>query len=121
MIPVENLPRAMQERPLPRIPARTAAPLVAVALIAPVALALLAVAYHSRLLIIISILVPLAILSASIYFYFYRRRCPQCGGLLSFRREPIAPTTRFRWLFDCPRCRISWDTGVVGDDSPGAG
>ncbi len=94
--------------------------MIAVGLIAPVALALLGVAYQSCILIIISILVPIAVVSGCIYMYFYRRRCPECGEMLTFRREPIGTTTRYRWLFDCPHCRITWDTGAVGDDSPAA-
>ena len=50
------------------------------------------------------------------YFYAYRRRCPECGCRLAFRREFI-DRTRYRGLYDCSHCQITWDSGLIGDES----
>jgi hypothetical protein len=45
----------------------------------------------------------------------FLRRCPQCKHRLVFRREDVYGTSLYRDLYDCPHCRIVWDTGYVGD------
>jgi hypothetical protein len=52
------------------------------------------------------------------YFYYHRRRCPECGNRLVLRREPIeGKSWRYRMMLDCSHCRIAWNTGHVEDDS----
>ena len=49
--------------------------------------------------------------------YFRTRRCPQCGGRLLLRSERL-PGEQYRYMLDCARCDISWDTGHVVPESP---
>jgi hypothetical protein len=49
------------------------------------------------------------------WYFFWPRRCPECGGRLISRDEPIGTTSRIRILARCPKCQVDWDTGMVGD------
>jgi hypothetical protein len=49
------------------------------------------------------------------WYCFWPRRCPQCGGRLRTRDDPIEGTTEYRILAVCPRCEIDWDTEIKGD------
>jgi len=49
------------------------------------------------------------------WYFFWPRRCPQCGGRVRTRDERIAGGTEYRILAVCPRCAINWDTGLTGD------
>jgi hypothetical protein len=48
------------------------------------------------------------------YFFFWTRRCPECGRHLTDRREMLSATA-YRILSRCGRCQIDWDTGLLGD------
>jgi len=50
-------------------------------------------------------------------FFYYRRRCPECGDVLRFRRDYFPETTLFRCLHECVRCRTAWVRAEVGDES----
>jgi hypothetical protein len=64
------------------------------------------------------VLIPLSVIR---YFYFNRRRCPECGSHLVLRRELKEGTRwQYRMMLDCSRCQIAWDTGDTEDDSPSA-
>jgi hypothetical protein len=49
------------------------------------------------------------------WYFFWPRRCPQCGGRLRTRDDAIAGTTEYRILAVCAKCEIDWDTGMKGD------
>ena len=51
-------------------------------------------------------------------WFTLRRRCPECFTTLRFRQEFIGGTTRYRCLYDCPRCNTTWDAGERGDSGP---
>jgi hypothetical protein len=55
---------------------------------------------------------------AGVLVYIWRlRRCPQCGGRLVYRMEPLTQSgLRYRCLYDCPTCHLTWDNGESGDD-----
>ncbi len=47
--------------------------------------------------------------------------CPQCSGRLSHRtiildQRTDAGEKQFRHLYDCPKCRVTWDPEIVTDD-----
>lgn len=64
------------------------------------------------------LVIPLAVIR---YFYFNRRRCPECGNHLVLRRDPVeGKPWRHRMMLDCPRCQIAWNTGDIEDDVPSA-
>lgn len=105
----------MEKRPLPPTPKG-----LAVAL--PVAFVLLAIGIiwlvlrhpeHEGVFLGILFICPFLV----IYFYYYRRRCPECKHRLLFRREYLKGTEQYRIMLDCHRCKIAWDTGHTGDDS----
>ena len=99
------------EHPLPRLSATKTIAMFACAVVVPVLFGLMAVHYQSHLLVILSALVLIAVVTALSYFYFHRRRCPKCGGVLTFREEAIGDSKRARCLQDCLSCQITWDTG----------
>jgi hypothetical protein len=43
------------------------------------------------------------------------RRCPECSLEMSMRPDYIPGTTRYRCLYDCPCCHITWDSGEIVD------
>ena len=52
--------------------------------------------------------------------------CPQCSGRLKHRRVILEQRTeagnkQFKHLYDCPRCRVTWDPEIVTDDRVIAG
>jgi len=49
------------------------------------------------------------------YYFFWVRRCPECGRRLVSRRESLGSTTTYRWLSRCDHCQIDWDTRTIGD------
>ena len=98
------------ERPLPPIPLPRAA--VVVLLFAAFAAVVVWLFRDHDLFLPFALFGAIALAS----FFYYRRRCPQCGGRLVFRRDYIAGTRRFRCLHDCHRCDIAWDRREVGDD-----
>ena len=49
------------------------------------------------------------------YFYFHRRRCPECHSRLIARKEYYQGRKYHMWL-DCSHCQIAWDTLHKGDD-----
>ena len=57
-----------------------------------------------------AILLPFALL-----ILWHKKRCPECSTPLVFRRDAIPGSFRYRCLYDCPQCEITWDTGLVGD------
>jgi hypothetical protein len=99
------------ERPLPRLSAIKTIAMIVSAVIVPASFGLMAVHYQSHLLVVLSALVLIAVVTALSYLYFHRRRCPKCGGVLTFREEPIGDSKRARCLQDCLSCQITWDTG----------
>ena len=106
-----------QERPLPRFPLGRAV-LIVVSFAAFAGLhSWLTMRYGGSFLLTILFLTP-AVIG---YFYYYRRRCPECRGRLAVRREFIQGTRRFRMLLDCPHCQIAWDTGHVIDEEQSGG
>ena len=65
----------------------------------------------------------LLLLPLSLSFFRKReRRCPECSMEMSLRPDYIPGTTRYRCLYDCHCCHITWDSGEVreksGDDRP---
>lgn len=81
-----------------------------------VAVVWLATRYDSELWPI----VLLAVAFVVSLFYWYPRRCPECGSRLKLRGDYFGTNTQYRCFLDCYRCKIAWDTGVVSDDSDGA-
>ena len=64
--------------------------------------------------------VALLLLPLSLSFFRKReRRCPECSLEMSMRPDFIPGTTRYRCLYDCPCCHITWDSGEVGDKGGG--
>jgi hypothetical protein len=57
---------------------------------------------------------------AVLAFVLHRKPCPECGAALTFRRDFLPDAFRFRCLYDCPRCHITWDTGLIDDTSTGS-
>jgi hypothetical protein len=53
--------------------------------------------------------------SVTQYFYFHRRRCPECRNRLIARKEYYQGKKYHMWL-DCSRCQIAWDTRYKSDD-----
>ena len=102
----------LHERPLPRYPLGRAIAIVASFTAIASVIAWLSVYLDSSILQTVLFL-PVIVVG---YFYYYRRRCPECGSHLAIRQEYIHGTKRFRLLFDCPRCQIAWDTGQLGDE-----
>ena len=49
------------------------------------------------------------------YYFFWVKRCPECGQRLTSRREMLGASTEFRLLQRCDRCHIDWDTRLIGD------
>jgi apolipoprotein N-acyltransferase len=49
------------------------------------------------------------------WYFFWPRRCPQCGGRLRTREDPVPDGTKYRILAVCPKCEVNWDTGLTGD------
>jgi hypothetical protein len=49
------------------------------------------------------------------WYFFWPRRCPQCGGRLRSLDDPVPASTKYRILAVCSRCEINWDTGMTGD------
>ncbi|HLA84222.1 MAG TPA: hypothetical protein VJL29_05475 [Thermoguttaceae bacterium] len=45
------------------------------------------------------------------------RRCPQCGRRLRARRKMLDHlwNTRYRVVYDCPHCQITWTTNLISD------
>jgi hypothetical protein len=64
--------------------------------------------------LVVLLLFPLGVVN---YFYFNRRRCPECGGHLTARHEYYEGTRRYRIMEDCPHCQIAWDTGCDESDT----
>ncbi len=106
----------IQERPLPRFPVSRAA-LIVVSFSVLAAL----VAWLTARYVIFGMLpmVLFAVIAVIVYFYYYRRHCPECRSSLAVRRDYIGGTQRYRMLLDCPHCQIAWDTGDIGDESSG--
>ncbi|MDB6028042.1 MAG: hypothetical protein JWM68_4265 [Verrucomicrobiales bacterium] len=104
-----------QERPLPKFPANRAALIVVSFLTFAALVSWLMMRYDGSALPVILFIAP-AVIG---YFYYHRRRCPECLSRLKVRRDYIDGTERFRLLLDCPRCQIAWDTGQIGDESSG--
>ena len=112
----------MQERPLPGSSrSRLIIIAIQVVLLGTVVWGLLRLRYSSAFMPLkLSLLVLAVCIGAGYFFYHRRRRCPECGNRLPVRRDYIQGTQRFRLLMDCPHCQITWNTGLIGDDS-GAG
>jgi hypothetical protein len=106
----------IQERPLPRFPLGRAV-LIVVSFAAFAALLSWLAMRYGGLWPTILFLTP-AVIG---YFYYYRRRCPECGNSLAVRRDFISGTRRFRLMMDCVRCQIAWDTGQVIDEEQSGG
>ena len=65
--------------------------------------------------------VALLILPLSLsYFRKRERRCPECSLEMSMRPDFIPGTTRYRCLYDCHCCHVTWDSGEVGDKGGGS-
>lgn len=102
------------ERPYPKLPKAHVAGLVAgYALLASLAVWLM---WHFVVLWLIPVLALVPVLVVIVYWR--TRRCPECRGALKRRKDYFPNSTRFRSLLDCPRCRITWNTGKFGDDDP---
>jgi hypothetical protein len=101
----------MVERPLPRLSAIKTIAMIASAVIVPALFGLMAVHYQSHLLVVLSTLVLITVVTGLSYLYFHRRRCPKCGGVLTFREELVGDSKRARCLQDCLSCQITWNTG----------
>jgi len=64
--------------------------------------------------------IALLLLPLSLSFINRReRRCPECSLEMSMRPDFIPGTSRYRRLYDCPCCHITWDSGEVGDKGGG--
>lgn len=50
-------------------------------------------------------------------FFYYRRRCPECGNVPRYRRDYFPNSTVFRCLHECRQCGIAWVRPDIGDDS----
>jgi hypothetical protein len=101
-----------KERPLPPHPQRRAV-LVVVCFIGLAALTLwLMLRTGNQVLPVLLFTLPAVI----VYFYYLRRRCPECHSRLKVRRDFIDNTRKYRFLLDCQTCQIAWDTGQIGDD-----
>ena len=100
------------ERPLPPISFKRGALVVVPTVLVAVFLVWLGWRYGADAWPALLLVVPIV----AAYFYAYRRRCPECGGRLDFRRVFI-DRTRYRCLYDCPHCQITWDSGLIGDES----
>jgi len=110
----------MVERPLPRLSAIKTIAMIASAVIVPAAFGLMAVHYQSHFLVVLSALVLIAVVTGLSCLYFHRRRCPKCGGVLTFREELAGDSKRARCLQDCLSCQITWDTGEKYEINDGA-
>jgi hypothetical protein len=61
---------------------------------------------------------PVLICSMVLFaFFYYRRRCPECGDILRFRRDYFPGSSLFRCLHECHRCKIAWVRPDIGDDT----
>ncbi len=105
----------MEERPLP--PAPKGLTIVLAIVFSLLGIWVVWLALRNPLLGVLYILllaIPLAVVR---FFYYRRRRCPECGHRLVLRRDPIeGPWNRYRVMLDCPHCQIAWDTGEVGNN-----
>ncbi len=64
----------------------------------------------------------LLLLPLSLSFFRKReRRCPECSMEMPLRPDYILGTTRYRCLYDCHCCHITWDSGEVRDKSKSNG
>ncbi len=110
--------RMTQERPLPKMPLKRALAFVALELGCIVLAVAFGVLHASHWLFgllaavfgFAVILVP-AVLAIALH----RKHCPECGTVLIFRQDFIPDTYRYRCLYDCPKCHVTWDTGLIGD------
>jgi hypothetical protein len=103
----------IHERPLPRFPLSHAVCVVVSFAVVAALIAWVAARYGISILPV----ALFAIVAIIGYFYYHRRRCPECGNRLVVRRDYVQGTQQFRLLLDCPRCQIAWDTGHIGDES----
>jgi hypothetical protein len=101
----------LTERPLPRTPWTRAVAVVAAFSIFAAITVWLALQFDNHWLMGLPFLaaVPVG------YYFFWVRRCPECGSRLAARREMLGTTTTYRLLSRCDRCQIDWDTGLLGD------
>jgi hypothetical protein len=100
------------ERPLPPVSFKSGVLIIVPTVLAAVLLVWLAWRYGTDAWPGLLLLIPIV----AGYFYTYRRRCPECGGRLAFRYEFI-DRTRYRCLYDCSHCQITWDSGQIGGKS----
>jgi hypothetical protein len=106
-----------QERPFPKLPVKRAAWVVLPFTAFAGLVAWLTDRYISEDWLMLVFLTP-AVIS---WFYYNRRRCPECRGRLVFRKDYTGRGELYRIILDCPRCQIAWDTGDIADDSPPSG
>ncbi len=101
----------LTERPLPRIPWKRAAGVVAAFSAFAAATVWLVVRFDYDWLMGLPFVaaVPVG------YYFFWVRRCPECGQRVTSRREMLGSTTSYRVLSRCDHCQIDWDTGHLGD------
>jgi hypothetical protein len=50
----------------------------------------------------------------------YFVRCPSCSQRLRARKRFISNSHSWRYLYDCPHCRFTWDSGFDQDASSGS-
>jgi uncharacterized membrane protein YfcA len=101
----------LTERPLPKIQWTRAVVIVAAFLVFTGVTVWLAVRYDNRWLFGLPFVVAIPVG----YYFFWVRRCPECGSRLASRREMLGARTTYRFLSRCERCQIDWDTGLLGD------
>ncbi len=49
------------------------------------------------------------------WFFFWKWRCPICAQRLQTKKVDLANSTKYSVYSRCDRCKIDWDTGIIGD------
>jgi hypothetical protein len=49
------------------------------------------------------------------WFFFWTKRCPVCARRLQARKDGQDNSTKYMLFSRCDRCKVDWDTGIVGD------
>ena len=101
----------LTKRPLPRTPWKKSLGVIAAFSAFAAITVLIAVRFNCDWLIGVPFVaaVPIG------YYFFWMRRCPECGHQLADLREMVGSTTTYRLLSRCNHCLIDWDTGLLGD------
>lgn len=99
----------MDERPLPKRSWRRNAAIVIGFIAFTAAIEWLAIRLDSRLLVGLPFFMAMIVGICG-----YHQRCPACHRRLQPRKKMLG-STRYRIVYDCSHCQITWDSHLDGD------